>query len=80
MSSTIQMWGNSAALRLPKQVLEESGLKVGDSTIIIAREGEVIIKPDRFRHKPFKERLAEYNGQIEVEDFDWGEPLGREML
>ena len=63
MSSTIQTSGDSAALRLPKQVLEESG-----------------IKPERLNHKPFKERLAEYGGQIAVEDFNWGEPLGRESL
>ncbi len=31
-------------------------------------------------HKSFEERLAEYNGEIAVCDFDWGEPVGREML
>ena len=31
-------------------------------------------------HKSFEERLAEYNGEISVCDFDWGEPMGRELL
>lgn len=31
-------------------------------------------------HKSFEDRLKEYNGKISVCDFDWGEPLGREML
>ena len=31
-------------------------------------------------HKPFEERLAEHNGEISVCGFDWGEPVGREIL
>ncbi len=34
----------------------------------------------QFVHKSFEERLAEYNGEISVCDFDWGEPVGRELL
>ena len=34
----------------------------------------------QFVHKTFEERLAEFNGEITVDDFDWGEPMGREEL
>ena len=40
----------------------------------------VIILRKVFRHKTFEDRLAEYDGIIEVQNFDWGEPAGREML
>ena len=33
-----------------------------------------------FEHKPFSDRLKDYDGEIEVYDFDWGEPVGREIL
>jgi hypothetical protein len=33
-----------------------------------------------FEHKSFGERLKEYGGAIEVYEFDWGEPVGREIL
>lgn len=33
-----------------------------------------------FEHKSFSERLKEYDGEIEVYEFDWGEPVGREIL
>ena len=33
-----------------------------------------------FEHKAFGERLKEYGGAIEVYEFDWGEPVGREMV
>ena len=33
-----------------------------------------------FEHKSFGKRLKEYDGEIEVYEFDWGEPVGREMM
>lgn len=33
-----------------------------------------------FEHKSFGERLKEYGGAIEVYEFDWGEPVGIEMV
>lgn len=33
-----------------------------------------------FGHKPFSDRRKEYDGEIEVYEFDWGEPVGRVMM
>lgn len=33
-----------------------------------------------FEHKSFVERLKEYDGEIEVYEFDWGKPEVREIL
>ncbi len=33
-----------------------------------------------YEHKSFEERLKEYNYEIEVCDYDGGEPLGREFF
>lgn len=33
---------------------------------------------NKYKHKTFEERVAEYNGEISVCDFDWGEPVGKE--
>ena len=33
-----------------------------------------------FEHKSFVDRLEEYDGEIEVYEFDWGKPEGREIL
>lgn len=35
---------------------------------------------NKYKHKTFEERVAEYNGEISVYDFDWGEPVGKEIL
>ena len=34
----------------------------------------------KFKHRSFEERLADYDGEIHVADFDWGEPVGKELL
>jgi antitoxin MazE len=33
-----------------------------------------------FGHKSFEERLADYDGEITVSDFEWGEPVGKEII
>ena len=33
-----------------------------------------------FRHKTLEERAAEYNGRLMLDgEYDWGEPVGREV-
>ena len=40
----------------------------------------VITLTKAFTHRTLEERAAEYNGNLNLEgEFDWGEPLGREV-
>jgi hypothetical protein len=42
----------------------------------VYRRGDFIMEQSivkTFKHRSFEERLAEYNGEISVCDFDWGE-------
>lgn len=53
----------------------------GTSDILqIEVENDAIVLRKVFRHKTFEERVAEYCGELSICDFDWGEPLGRELL
>ncbi len=76
---TIRSRGNSLGISLPKDILDSLHLKVSD-VLDIGIENDTIILKKHFVHKSFEERLAEYNGEISVCDFDWGEPKGRELL
>ena len=58
--------GKVELLDYPKQEMAEDE-KTDDSNVV-------------FEHKPFVERLKEYDGEIEVYEFDWGELVGREIL
>ena len=77
--STIRAWGNSQGLLIPKDILKTLSWKSADALELETRGDELVIRK-KFVHKTFEERLAEYDGQIEVYDFDWGQPEGREML
>ncbi|MBP3900126.1 MAG: AbrB/MazE/SpoVT family DNA-binding domain-containing protein [Blautia sp.] len=75
----IRTWGNSQGIRIPKDILEKMHLKISD-VLNIEMENDTIVLRKQFVHKTFEERLAEYKGEISVCDFDWGEPVGRELL
>ena len=75
----IRAWGNSQGIRIPKDILDKLDLKVSDTLNISVSDNNIVLTRTH-KHKTFEERLAAYNGEIDVCDFDWGEPKGREML
>ncbi len=75
----IRAWGNSQGIRISKDILDKMQLKISD-VLDIEIEDDTIVMRKQFVHKTFEDRLAEYNGEISVCDFDWGEPAGRELL
>lgn len=78
MYTTIQKWGNSLAVRLPKAVLEKAGIKEGDRVEIGIRDGYLIIVPDA-RHLTLRERAADYAGDYRPVEWDTGKPVGKEV-
>lgn len=80
-TATICKWGNSAGIRIEKSILESVSAKIGDTFDIISQDGDKIILKKVFRHKTLKERIEEFDNKPgEVLDYDWGEPVGKEML
>lgn len=45
MKTTAQKWGNSLAIRVPKRVAEEAGLREKDRVDIEVREGTLVVRP-----------------------------------
>lgn len=79
MDAQIKVWGNSQGIRLPKAMLDELNIGVDDYVNIEVKNGSIVINK-RFKHKTLEERYAEFDGEIEqIQEFDWGEPVGREV-
>jgi len=85
MRATIQKWGNSQAIRLPKAALETASLKENEKVHILAEHNQIIIKKSRKHreHIPLAERLKDWKGQpYEPDDKDKAwldlEPTGGE--
>ena len=76
---TVNSWGNSNGIRLPKSVLEELNIGLHDELQLHILNGDIVLKKN-FKHKSFEERLKEYDGQISVCSFEWGDPAGKELL
>jgi len=81
MVTKIQKWGNSQGLRLPKQVLEDARIAVGDDVDVTARDGVIVIAPARrVRGKQsLKELVARIPENYAPGEMDWGEPVGKEV-
>ena len=82
MTTTIQKWGNSQAVRLPKAILEALFLQENDTVDIKAVNGSIVIsKADRKRRAKIslEERFKDYTGEYSCEEYDWGSPAGREV-
>ena len=45
MKSTISRWGNSLALRLPREAIQRANLHDGDEVTIIEDRGRLILDP-----------------------------------
>lgn len=79
MQAQIRAWGNSQGIRLPKDILLRAGISLNDILDVQVSEG--VIKLEKpFRHKSLEERAQLYNGELNLDgEFDWGEPVGREV-
>lgn len=75
----VKAWGNSQGIRIPKEILDKLDIHISD-TLQLGIENDSIVLKKIFKHKTFEERLAEFDGEISVIDYDWGEPVGEELL
>jgi len=79
MYTTIQKWGNSHAIRLPKGALELADFRENDRLEITAEENGLFIKLAQKKHKTLKERLTDYSGDYVCTEWETGKPQGKEI-
>ncbi len=81
MLAKIQKWGNSQGLRLPKTLLADAQVGVGDEVDIAVKDGMIIVSPakrKRGRHN-LKDLVARIPENYQASEVDWGEPVGKEV-
>ena len=79
-SSQIKTWGNSQGLRLPKELLSMLSLKTDDYVSIEVSDSKIIISKT-YPHRLLEERMeaAGLHEMPDYNEFEWGEPVGREF-
>ena len=81
MTTTIQKWGNSQGIRLPKVILELADMKENDPVQVVVENETIVIKKAVRKHRAkvsLAERFENYTGDYQPEEYDWGKPVGRE--
>lgn len=79
MQAQVKEWGNSQGIRLPKEILKSAGIALNEVLDVTVSNG-VITLVKSFRHKTLEERAAEFDGKLMLDgEYDWGEPVGREV-
>ena len=80
MNATIQKWGNSQGIRIPKAILELALFKPDEPVELIAEDEKIIIrKAFRKKHITLAERLKDFDGEYVFEECAWGKPAGNEI-
>lgn len=80
MLSKVIKWGNSQGIRIPKNLLENSQIKVGEEVDITAEDGKIILESTnkirgRYSIKDLVNRMPK---EYEPKEVNWGNPLGKE--
>ena len=81
MLAKIQKWGNSQGLRLPKNLLTDAQIDVGDEVDISVKEGIIMVSPSqkkRGRHN-LRDLVAHIPKNYQTDEINWGEPVGKEV-
>ena len=79
MTTTIQKWGNSQGIRIPKIILDSVNWEENEKIIIIVEDGRLIMEKAEKKRKNIKELFANYNEKYKPEEIDWGKPEGEEI-
>ena len=80
MTTTIQKWGNSQGVRIPKILLDSINWSENEEVSINIEEDKLVIEKAKTQNrKNIKELFKDYKGEHKPEEIDWGEPEGEEI-
>ena len=87
MYATVQKWGNSQGIRIPKSLLESLGIRENDRVELFQTEDMITIKKAAAApHKTLEERLTSFYGKpieeigrIQSQEVEWGQAKGSEV-
>ena len=79
MKVQVQKWGNSLALRIPRNFALETSIQNGSTVDIAVEKGRIIVKPivgEKILLEDLLNQITEDNLHTEV---DFGKPEGKEV-
>ena len=78
MKTRVQRWGNSLAVRIPRDVVDEARLEDGTPVDVSLVAGAVVVRP--ICRTPTLDELLEGITDENIHgEVDWGPPVGKEI-
>ena len=78
MEATVQKWGNSLGLRIPKLVATELGIEAGTRVGVSVEDHRLVISVERRPKYSLDTLLAGVKRTNLHEEVEWGDPVGNE--
>lgn len=78
MTTTLQKWGNSLALRIPSAVARQIRVENGDAVELQVKSGTLTIRATRPRYQ-LADLLKSIHPGSRHEEVDWGKSVGQEV-
>lgn len=78
MNITLQRWGNSQGIRIPKVILDAVNWSENEPLVISAENDRLVIEKAQ-KHKNIVELFAGYDGDYTPSEIDWGAQQGGEV-
>ena len=80
MTTTIQKWGNSQGIRIPKILLDTVNWAENEQVVVLIQDNKIVIeKAQETKRKNIKDLFADFEGEYNPVEIDWGEPEGDEI-
>ncbi len=79
MITSIQKWGNSQGIRIPKILLDTVKWSKDEQITIVVDNGKLVIEKAKEKRKNIKELFADYKEEYTPTEIDWGKPEGKEI-
>lgn len=79
MTTVIQKWGNSLAVRIPRPLARDSHIHQGTLVDIALVGGKIMVKPKTNAKIPLAQLLKLVTKKNLHSEYDWGKNQGKEI-
>jgi len=80
MRVVVKKWGNSAAVRIPRGILQAARLRLDQAVDVREQDGQIVIEPIRASKVDLAQLLARITPENLHGGIDFGDPVGKESL
>ena len=81
MRTTINKWGNSQGIRLPKHLLKRANMQLNGVVDVEIEGDHILIKncQKTRKYRTLEEIFKDYDGDCTTTEINWGKPQGEEV-